>query len=1065
MKNTKFARTRGRLVSIRNSLLLLGMVAISGVPISPTYAQKIKPKSYQKQSVTTYPFSGYNQVGDTRIYYSQGDYIDIIGRFQDYYYGSTYSNRGYKVALKVNNGTAQMVSCNGAQLDGVKFNAWVEPQGELARICYAFTNTTDDEVTISAGTHADVMIGNNDRAPITRRKDTTGSTYGLTMSDGGGAQLCVLFGNGLKGVTSVNDFWFDYYYENESPYQMVGDYSHGSNWMQENGSYDSGMGWCWKNRRIAAGETLVLSYLIGVGEVNLQPSSNVEVTPDDPDGWNDLSRPHRLTLSGTYDSPAGLDGTIQYAVEDSEEWHALTDALSSGTDFSQSIVVNFDEGRPQHTIRLRTVDAVGNTSNLLPIEYVDVASHSFEGTRNYVYTGDSIYQTDITSDLPTEQYVLKNYHNNVNAGTASYSVEGVFPYTIGRRSYQFEISPQPLSGSIQLSDSTYVYNGNPVFPRWSFSKPAYHALVEGTDYVKTLSDNVLPGTATLTITGRGNYTSTLSAQYDIDKAPLRSNLYHITLPNADITYDGTPHLADATQTEGVGEIKILYQKQDNSYVTSPTDEGTYTVYAEISEGNLYYGCPRYELGTFSIYRMDQTEWGALAMLNQSLSAMGSTRVWDMSQGIKSLTNMTGVKVEKGHVKSLNLSNLNLTGELPQSIYALRQVERLELQNNHLKGNLGLLGQVMPALTYLNASHNAFSDLYPMLPTTLTTLDVTQQQIDKTITIDGSDFDASSLLSQMPTILAYDHLQQKYRTNLEMILSGPTEISADGVDNTWSVYFEFNNGQIGEFRPWISGIYRGESGDTLTASLYTEMPAKGSTFKVKYIFEPGDANFSKGVNATDLQATILYTFGLAYTTLFNFTAADTYRDGRINVQDVVSMVNILLDKASQQALQANSMAYRPVTMNGQDDENAEAEVFLKDGKVWFYATRPVAALSIQATGHIDWQLSPFGLQQSTRAAHLVGYSLSGQQLPVGELVEIGTYSGEAELISASLSDVEAKAVKTSLSGGAITSISDALQEGNAQPFKVYNLKGIQTQQLQKGVNILQQGKEVKKVIIK
>lgn len=206
MKNTKLVRTRGRLVSIRNSLLLLGMVAVSGVPFSPTYAQNIKPKSYQKQSVTTYPFSGYNQVGDTRIYYSQGDYIDIIGRFQDHYYGSTYSNRGYKVALKVNNGTAQMVSCNGAQLDGVKFNAWVEPQGELARICYAFTNTTDDEVTISAGTHADVMIGNNDRAPITRRKDTTGSTYGLTMSDGGGAQLCVLFGNGLKGVTSVNDF-------------------------------------------------------------------------------------------------------------------------------------------------------------------------------------------------------------------------------------------------------------------------------------------------------------------------------------------------------------------------------------------------------------------------------------------------------------------------------------------------------------------------------------------------------------------------------------------------------------------------------------------------------------------------------------------------------------------------------------------------------------------------------------------------------------------------------------------------------------------------------------------
>ena len=69
---------------------------------------------------------------------------------------------------------------------------------------------------------------------------------------------------------------------------------------------------------------MVFSYLIGVGEVNLEPNSTFEATPDDAEGWNDLSRSHKLTLEGTYESPAGLDGVIEYAVEDSEEWQPLT---------------------------------------------------------------------------------------------------------------------------------------------------------------------------------------------------------------------------------------------------------------------------------------------------------------------------------------------------------------------------------------------------------------------------------------------------------------------------------------------------------------------------------------------------------------------------------------------------------------------------------------------------------------------------------------------------------------------------------------------------------------------
>lgn len=1064
MKNKRKQRqSRRRLVAIRNSLLLLGTAFMSGVAISPMLAQELKPKSYHTRSVSSSPYDGYTQVGDTRIYYNQDQNFDIIGRFQNYYYGSTYGNGGYRVALKVNEGTARVLSSYGQTVDGVAYRAWVEPQGELARVCYEFTNTNETMVTISAGTHADVMIGNNDRAPISRRIDTMGNTYGVTMSDGGGAQLCVLFGSGLKGVTSVNDFWFGYYSQNNSANQMVGNYIQGSNWMEENGSYDSGMGWCWKNRRIAAGETIVLSYLIGVGEVNLQPNSNVEVTPEDPDGWNDLSRPHRLTLAGTYDSPAGLDGAIEYAVEDGEEWHLLTDTIASGTDFSQSIVVNFTEGRPRHTIRLRTVDAVGNTTNLPSIEYVDIASHEFSGTRNYVYTGDSIYQTNITSDLPEEQFTLKNYRDNLNAGLATYNVEGVFPHTIGRRTYQFEISPQPLSGELLMADTTYVYNGRTIDPKWTFANPAYIALVEGKDYEKQLTNSLLPGTATLTINGMGNYTSSLVSHYDIDKAPLRDELFRVTLPASDITYDGLPHTAKATHSEGVGDIQFTYVTATGEEVATPTNAGTYSVYAEVGEGSLYYGRSRFAIGSFSIYGMDAQEWQALMLLNQSVTAMSGTPMWDMSQGIKGVSTLQGVSIEKGHVKMLNLSNHHLVGALPQALYGLTQVEELDLSHNRLTGNVGLLGQTMKKLKLLNVSDNAFADLYPMLPTTVTSVNIGQQHIDKTVELDGSSFDVASIVPQLPTILAYNHAQQRYDTNLALAITTAPTTAAMNQTDAWTIYARLENNTI--TIPYVSSsnVYYGESGDTLRAfKLNSNLSTEGSEFKVKYVFEIGDSNFKPGIDATDLQATVLYIFGSYGRYPFNHTAADTYRDGIINVQDVVATVNLLLSQQSNPASLSNAMARADASMQ----TDADAHVYLSDGKVWLYAERPVAALSIQATGSIDWNLRVHGLEQTTLGTNLVAYSLSNVELPIGQPIELGTYRGTAHLLSASLSDAQAQAVAASLSDVAITGITQLPADGTlSTDAEVYNLQGLPTNGLQKGVNIVKQGGKVKKVIVK
>ena len=223
------------------ALLLLGVVQNVEAQSGPkkTFARRASQYSHLP--------GGYTQVGTTQLYCKQySDAIDMIGYYNGYYYSSTYADYGYKLSVQVGSNSATRVNClNGTTSGGVTVQPSVEQQGELARICYTVTNTNEADVVISMGVHADVMIGNNDAAPISRRIDTFGQTYGLTMKNGNGAQLCVLFGSGLAGVTAVSDFWFGHWSDNSDPYNMVGNYYTAGNWMVENGSYDSGMGCCW----------------------------------------------------------------------------------------------------------------------------------------------------------------------------------------------------------------------------------------------------------------------------------------------------------------------------------------------------------------------------------------------------------------------------------------------------------------------------------------------------------------------------------------------------------------------------------------------------------------------------------------------------------------------------------------------------------------------------------------------------------------------------------------------------------------------------------------------------
>ena len=1036
-------------------LLFLGFVVVA-----PAYAQK-KPRMVQLQSVSYGIPSGYTQVGNTMLYYKQmSSAIDIQGCYNGQYYGSTYSNGGYRVAMQVNNGTPSQVDClYGSTISGVSFSASIEPQGELARICYSVTNTNQEDVVISLGTHADVMIGNNDRAPISRRIDTTGSTYGVTMKDGNGAQLCVLFGSGLAGVTSVSDYWFGYYYLNYDPYYMVGNYSSGDNYMQENGSYDSGMGWCWKNRTIPAGTTVVFSYLIGVGEVNLEPNSSFEVTPDDPEGWNDLSRPHKLALEGTYESPAGLDGMIEYAVEDSEDWHQLTEMMPSGGTFNDTLVAMFDASREKHVIRFRTRDNVGNTTLLPSIEYLDVSFRQYSGIADKTYTGDSIYQEVECTDVANLQVTTGRYFNNVNAGTASFCVEGVFPYTIGRKSCTFQINPAPLSGSLNLATDSYVYNGQQFCPEWTFTNESYSTLEEGKDYSVTYTDNRYPGTAKVTVKGKGNYTSEITKTFFIDKAPLRDELFSITLPDEDVSYDGNEHKASATTNNGVGQVSFIYtlHGESTSLEVGPMEEGQYDIYMQIADGELYYGKPTELVGSFSIYRFDETEWQSLSLLYTELQQMGVTLPWDIAGGAKNVGKFEELTVKEGHVVGISLTNKEMSGLFPSSLVAFSKLEdinlsgnnlsgnistaitalkmqnatafsnlhTLNLSNNKYSGNVGILGNSIPSLSNLNVSYNKFEDLYPALPANIVNIDITHQEMDRVVDLNLSELSFADMATKIPTILLYNHDIRNYNTSINLLCTKADLATFNKYDtNEWAMQLAVSDNQISI--PYVSAqnAYYGESGDVLNVLNMTgNNSTDGSTFKIALSFNPGDANFDGSINILDLQSMINYMFEEYTSKPYNFTASNLWKDEVINVQDAVSMVNILLND-NNESKQLLSKSYRVADVQ----QEKEPTVFVSNGNLIINAAEPVSSFDIVVATDTDCEINEnitssgfsCATKQIGNQIHIVGYSLSGATLPIGENV-LGRVD-DGYVISSMLANSEANEISTAFSS-APTGISN------------------------------------------
>ena len=105
------------------------------------------------------------------------------------------------------------------------------------------------------------------------------------------------------------------------------------------------------------------------------------------------------------------------------------------------------------------------------------------------------------------------YSNNVNVGTATVTIKGQGNFK-GTTSKTFSISARAMSDTSVANVSSQTYTGNSISPLPTIT---YNnkTLKKDTDYTLSYSNNINAGTATITITGKGNFTGMTSTTFII----------------------------------------------------------------------------------------------------------------------------------------------------------------------------------------------------------------------------------------------------------------------------------------------------------------------------------------------------------------------------------------------------------------------------------------------------------------------------------------------------------------------------------------------------------------------
>jgi hypothetical protein len=203
----------------------------------------------------------------------------------------------------------------------------------------------------------------------------------------------------------------------------------------------------------------------------------------------------------------------------------------------------------------------------------------------YTYTGAEIKPaltvTEGANTLTLIQDYIVTYANNVSAGTASATVTitNTGNYSGGASTATtFRIDPKDINEATVAPIPDQIYTGAYITPALAVTDGA-RALTENTDYTVAYSNNTDMGQATVTLTGKNNYTATRQISFTISRKSITdAGITIVPVPGQ--TYTGsalTPPVivADGANTLTIStDYTVAYANNINAGTATVTVTGT-----------------------------------------------------------------------------------------------------------------------------------------------------------------------------------------------------------------------------------------------------------------------------------------------------------------------------------------------------------------------------------------------------------------------------------------------------------------------------------------------------------
>lgn len=205
--------------------------------------------------------------------------------------------------------------------------------------------------------------------------------------------------------------------------------------------------------------------------------------------------------------------------------------LTKDTDYTVTGLTGTEPGSYPATVA-GTGNYTGEVTKSFTISKAQISSAAITYDAGpYGYTGKewkpevavSFNDAALTADT---DYTV-SYENNINAGTAKIIITGIGDHFTGSTEKTFTINSAEISGCTFAPIADVTYNTKAHTPEVTVAISG-RTLEADKDYTVSYASNVNAGTATVTVTGKGNFTGSANTTFTIAKADLNLSVYTIS---------------------------------------------------------------------------------------------------------------------------------------------------------------------------------------------------------------------------------------------------------------------------------------------------------------------------------------------------------------------------------------------------------------------------------------------------------------------------------------------------------------------------------------------------------